>query len=317
MKPTLQVTTVLLLAAFAAGACSKRGETAKDKAEAAGAHKKPVATSGDSPAVKLDGEDGLASDTTAKTGGPVSFADGEAAFHAKKYGDATELFELYVLQRPKNPWGHYMLGLSAWKAGDLVKSEQAFQTALSLDPHHMKSLVNLSRVFIEQKRHDDAVATLTIAASVDPESIEVQRLLGRTYQAQGKTDEAVTAYRNAIELNDLDAWSMNNLGLLLLEAQRAEEALPLFARAVELRPKVPAFHNNLGMALEHTGRFKAAEGAYTNALAADPGYAKARQNLVRVQAVKKGAEEPFEVAKTVKETGEDTPVRGDAQSASK
>ena len=318
MKPTLHVTTVLLLAAFAAGACSKRGETSKDKAEEPGAaHKKPVATSGDSPAVKLGGEEGFASDTTAKTGGPVSFADGEAAFHAKKYDDATELFELYILQRPKNPWGHYMLGLSAWKAGDLAKSEQAFETALSLDPHHMKSLVNLSRVFIEQKRHDDAVATLTTAADLDPESIEVQRLLGRTYHAQGKTDEAVTAYRNAIELNDRDAWAMNNLGLLLLEAQRAEEALPLFAKAVELRQEVPAFHNNLGMALEHTGRFKAAEGAYTNALAADPGYTKAKQNLARVGAVKKGAEEPFEVKKTVKDAGENIATAGDGQTASK
>ena len=176
--------------------------------------------------MKPGGEGGFASDTTAKTGGPVSFADGEAAFHAKKYGDATELFELYILQRPKNPWGHYMLGLSAWKGGDLAKSEQAFEKALSLDPHHMKSLVNLSRVFIEQERHDDAIATLTAAADIDSESIEVQRLLGRTYHAQGKTDEAVTAYRRAIELNDLDAWSMNNLGLLLL-GRSAPRRLPL------------------------------------------------------------------------------------------
>ena len=51
-----------------------------------------------------------------------------------------------------------MLGLSAWKSGDLAKSEQAFEKALSVDPHHVKSLVNLSRVFIEQKRYDDALA---------------------------------------------------------------------------------------------------------------------------------------------------------------
>ena len=64
----------------------------------------------------------------AEVTGPVSFADGEAAYQAKKYGDATAIFERYTEQRPKNAWGHYMLGLSAWKSGDLAKAEQAFET---------------------------------------------------------------------------------------------------------------------------------------------------------------------------------------------
>ena len=57
---------------------------------------------------------------------------------------------------------------------------------------------------------------------------------------------------------------------------------------MELRKDVAAFHNNLGMALEHTGRFKAAATAYSGALAADPGYEKAKQNLARVEAVRVG-----------------------------
>jgi tetratricopeptide (TPR) repeat protein len=318
MRPTLHVTTVLLVAAVATGACSKRGDPSPEKTGARGAAQaNPVATSGDSLAVKQIGEEGFAPEATATIAAPASFADGEAAFQAKKYGDATAIFERYVVQRPKNPWGHYMLGLSAWKSGDLTKSEQAFETALSLDPYHVKSLVNVSRLFIDQKRHDDAVGTLTSAADIDPESVEVQRLLGRTYHAQGKTDDAVAAYRRAIELNELDAWSMNNLGLLLLEAQRAEEALPLFAGAVELRQDVPIFHNNLGMALEHTGRFKAAAAAYSGALAADPGYKKAEQNRARVEAVKGGPEEPFELEKTVRGDVEGTLVAGDEQAASK
>jgi superkiller protein 3 len=214
---------------------------------------------------------------------------------ARKYSDATAIFEHYTGQRPRNAWGHYMLGLSAWKSGDLAKSEQAFEKALNIDPHHVKSLVNSSRVFIDQKRHDDALDRLRRAAEIDPESTQVYRLLGRTYHTQGKRDEAVAAYRRAIELNELDAWSMNNLGLLFLETQRADEALPLLAKAVELRQDVPGFHNNLGMALEHTGRFRAAATAYKGALAADPGYDKAKRNLARVEAVQGDSEEPFEV----------------------
>jgi superkiller protein 3 len=225
----------------------------------------------------------------------VSFGDADAAYQAKNYSEAARLFEQYTERRPNNAWGHFMLGLSAWKAGDVAKAEGAFEEALTIDPNHVKSLVNLSRVLIDQRRFDEALVRLTHAGEVDPNSVDVHRLLGRTYAAERKTDEAVNAYRRAIALDARDAWSMNNLGLLFLEQDHAEEALPLLCRAVQLRRDVAAFHNNLGMALEHTGRFLAAAEEYRGALTADPNYGKAKQNLSRVEAVKVGHEEPFDL----------------------
>jgi tetratricopeptide (TPR) repeat protein len=292
MGRTRQVTAALLVAAFGVAACS-RSDTAKQtppKSVEPVLAKPVLAPPAPSAVPQTDGEGFVANVTPKPTG---SFADGEAAYRARKYADATSIFEGYTDRRPANPWGHYMLGLSAWKNGDLSKSEQAFEKALSIDPHHVKSLVNLSRVFLDQKRHDEAVARLTRASEIEPESADVFRLLGRTYHTQRKTDEAVDAYRHAIELDDRDAWSMNNLGLLLLETKRADEALPLLASAVELRKDVPEFHNNLGMALEHTGRFKAAATAYGDAVALDPRYEKAKQNLARVEAVDSGPEKTF------------------------
>jgi tetratricopeptide (TPR) repeat protein len=274
MKTTRQVTAVLLIAAIAAVGCSKRDTSRVEAKSAETPAPKPVMTSGESVSA------------TPPVTVPVTFAEGKAAYQARAYGDAAAIFEGYTARRPENAWGYYMLALSTWKNGDLAKAEGAFEKALSIDPRHVKSLVNLSRVLIEQKRHEDALARLTQAAEVDGYSTEVQRLLGRTYHALGKTDDAVEAYRRAIELNELDAWSMNNLGLVFLEQQRAEEALPLFTQAVELRKEVPAFHNNLGMALEHTGRFADAAAAYTGALTADPGYDKAKKNLARIEAMK-------------------------------
>jgi Flp pilus assembly protein TadD len=234
------------------------------------------------------------------TPGPVSFADGETAYKAGNYSGATTIFEQYTAEKPDNAWGHFMLGLSAAKNGDAEKSEKAFEEALRLDPKHFKSLVNLSRTLIDQKRYDDALGKLALAAELDPESGEVQRLLGRTYHAQDRIDEAVIAYRQAIKLDEKDAWSMNNLGHLYLEQKNPADALPFLARAVELRKDVPVFHNNLGMALEHTGRFVAAAGEYKEALTADPNYEKAKLNLARVEAVKSNGEEPFDLSATAK-----------------
>lgn len=306
MKPNGKVAVLLVLACTVVG-CSKRGETSKAKAE----DSKQATPAGEPVPFKYADGEGFDEEAAPKVVTSSSFADGEAAYHAKNYSEATKIFEQYIARRPANAWGHYMLGLSAWKNGDLAKSESAFEVALRIDPNHVKSYVNLSRVLIEQQRFDDAIAKLTRASEVDPESIEVPRLMARAYTAQNKIDEAVDAYRRAIVLNERDAWSLNNLGLLFLEQGFTEDAVPYLARAVEVNPNVPAFHNNLGMALEHMGRFLGAAEAYKGALAADPRHEKAKQNLARVAAVKSGPEEPFDLAALARGVDEERKVVGD------
>jgi tetratricopeptide (TPR) repeat protein len=314
MKPNGNVAAVLVFACAVVG-CSKRGDSQKAKAEES-VHPKAVAALSTSTGKAIDGE-GFVGSPASRTSGPASFADGEAAYRAKKYSEATTLFDEYTTRKPANAWGHYMLGLSAWKSGALAKSERAFETALRIDAKHVKSYVNLSRVLIEQKRFDDAIAKLTQAGEADPESPTVPRLMARAYSAKGDTDQAIDAYRHAIMLDENDAWSMNNLGLLYLEQGFVEDALPWLARAVEAKDNVAAFHNNLGMALEHTGRFVAAATAYKGALEADPLYGKAKQNLARVEAVKSGPEEPIDLAALARGTDDDRKVARDETRAGK
>ena len=284
MRINRELTAMLLLAAFGTVGCSSgKAPEATPPQPAGTAHAKPIAVP---HVVEQKEEQGTTGVVPPKAAGPVSFDEAAAAYEAKNYSEATKLFGEYAERRPKNAWGHFMLGLSASKAGDLAMAESAFEQALAIDPNHTKTLVNLSRVLIDQGRLDDAIVRLTHAAELVPDSADVQRLLGRAYAGQRRTHEAVDAYSHAIALDARDAWSMNNLGLLLLEQGRADEALPPLSKAAELRKDVPAFHNNLGMALEHTGRFKAAAAAYRDALAADAGYVKAQQNLARVEAVK-------------------------------
>lgn len=300
MRPTAQVITAVAVAALALTALAAldlptTSEPPQEAARADSARAKPAASPSASSTVKQSDPKTAGTGARPTDIGPVSFADAEAAYRARKYGEAAGLFERYVADRPASGVGQFMLGMSAWKAGNLAKAEQAFDAALAIDPTHVKSLMNLARVRIEQKRSDEANALLTRASSIQPGTGEVHRLLGRAFYVQGKMDDAVEAYRHALDLDGQDAWSMNNLGLILLEQQQAEEALPLLAQAVELRKDTPAFHNNLGMALEHTGRFKAAAAAYTDALTADAEYERARQNLARVEAVKGFAEDPMTV----------------------
>jgi tetratricopeptide (TPR) repeat protein len=215
----------------------------------------------------------------------VTYEEAETAFHDKNYDQAMELFTLYTDRKSENPWGYYMLGLSAWKAGDHGSAEEAFERALELDQCHVKSWLNLGRVLLDTDRPEEALAKIDEALAIDPESNVAYRLQGRAFHQLGQKEEAIGAYRRAIQIDDQDAWSMNNLGLMFLEEGRFDEALPPLARATELRGDAAIFLNNLGMALECTGHFRAAEEAYKSAITVDESYEKAHNNLERIEAV--------------------------------
>lgn len=215
----------------------------------------------------------------------VTYEEAEAAFLAKNYGDASDLFARYTDRKPENPWGFYMLGLSAWKAGNSDAAEYAFEQALALDQHHVKSWINLSRVLLEADRPTDALSKIDEALALDPESNDAYRLQGRAYYQLGRTNDAEDAYRRAIQIDDQDAWSMNNLALIYIDQGNFDEALPPLARAVELRSDVPVFFNNLGMALERSGHYRAAARAYETAVALDTSYEKASANFARIDVV--------------------------------
>lgn len=212
----------------------------------------------------------------------VSYETADSAFTGRRYSDATAMFDMYTKRRPDNPWGFYMLGLSAWKAGELDRARAAFETALDRDPRHVKSMVNLSRVLLDEHLDDDALQRVNSAIALDSGNGDAWRVFGRVQARLGHRDVALDGYRMAIVLDSTDTWSMNNTGLLLIGAGRYADAIGPLARAVQLDAGVPAFHNNLGIALERTGYATAAAESFGRAIALDSGYVKAKVSLVRV-----------------------------------
>jgi len=212
----------------------------------------------------------------------VSFEEAETAYRERSYGEATDLFSSYVETKPENPWGYYMLGLSAWKSGDLPRAEEAFERSLALDPKHVKSYLNLARVLLDGDRPSEALTRVDSALGFDSLSNVAYRLRGRALDALDRTDEAIDAYRQAITLDENDVWSMNNLGVLYLQLGWPDEALYPLARAVSLDTTNAVFFNNLGMALEHTGRWAKAADVYRLAVAADSTHTRSAENLARV-----------------------------------
>lgn len=198
--------------------------------------------------------------------GPVDWETAEGAWQVRDYPRAVELFTAWSGERPENPWGHYMLGLSRWRAGSLEQAEEALVRVVELDPAHGKALVNLARVRLDLGRPADAEGPARSATELDPASPDAWRVLGRVHHTRGEVDEAILAYQTAALLDRRDAWALNNLGLLMIEQERFEEALGPLARAAEVDSTMGVVQNNLGIALERTGRTSQALVAYGKAV---------------------------------------------------
>jgi tetratricopeptide (TPR) repeat protein len=224
--------------------------------------------------------------------GPVTFELADSAYRDRRYDDAITLFKAYTENRPSNPWGFYMLGLSAWKSGDRGQAVSAFTQALALDSTHLKSHLNLSRVLLEEGQPDSALTHIEAAILLDSTSGEPIRLQGRAFEAQGKMDDAILAYQRAFQLDSTDVWALNNLGALYIRLERFQEAIEPLKVAVALNDKVAVFHNNFGMALERTGQYRAAEDEYRAAVGIEGTYGKAVTNLQRVQQLKETPTQP-------------------------
>lgn len=255
---------------FAAGCGPDRSETTSTSAGAT-ATVSAATTGAEAPAT-------VAPATVA----PASYETAESTFNDGRYPEATELFTSYTGTHPDNPWGHYMLGMSAWRTGDRETALNAFDQALQLDSTHRKSLFNSSRVLLETGRAKDALQRIEKALALEPMSNEGLRLLGRTRYELSDVEGAIDAYRRALSIDERDVWSMNNLGLIYIQQDRSSEAIPPLARAVELRSNAPVFLNNLATALERSGYPTAAAQSYEAAIAVDSTYEKASVGLARV-----------------------------------
>ena len=267
-----------VIAGYAFAAC---GDRTPDQARAGERIVTPPATSS-VPVSNVSSE----TSTPRVISGPVTFELADSAYRDRRYDDAAALFKSYSESRPSNPWGFYMLGLSAWKSGDRVTAESAFVQAITLDPTHVKSHLNLSRVLLETEQADSALAHIETAMQLDSTSSEPVRLQGRAFEALGKTDDAILSYQRAIQLDSTDVWALNNLGALYIRLERFQEAIEPLTVAVGINDKVAVFHNNLGMALERTGQYRAAEEEYRAAVGIEGTYGKAVTNLQRVQQLK-------------------------------
>jgi predicted Zn-dependent protease len=130
-------------------------------------------------------------------------------------------------------------------AGRTVEAEAGFQKAIKMDPRSAPALDALGQFYVEQKRWNEATATLQKAMAADPQE--------KAYQF--------------------------HYGIALGKAGRVSEAVPLLVASVGSA----ATHYNIGVILHEQGDLAASEEEFASAVMENPRMRQAQQWLADVR----------------------------------
>lgn len=204
-----------------------------------------------------------------------------AAEQREDWLEARRLYEKVVEAAPNHAPTYQRLGLVALRQGRLEEARRSFERSLSIDPADAMCLNNLGNVLREQGRLRRAVSAYRRALEHRPRYPSALFNLGATLVVLGEPLEAAAAYRELLRLAPEDAEAWNALGLALLEAEQEAQAREALEHALRLRPGAPETLNALGVARQYEGDLETAADLFRAAVASDPGFVRAYENLVR------------------------------------
>jgi tetratricopeptide (TPR) repeat protein len=142
-----------------------------------------------------------------------------------------------------------LLMLAAWlhqMTGDRARRESALVQIVQIDPSNQEAFLELAKLYIDQKRLDQALARFQ-KLTHGPAAAGAQTMLGLIFEAQNKPVEAKAAYEKALALADESAVAANNLAWLYAQTgESLDSALQFAQTATRLQPDSPAFHDTLG-----------------------------------------------------------------------
>jgi tetratricopeptide (TPR) repeat protein len=134
------------------------------------------------------------------------------------------------------PEAHLNLALVAAAAGEPRVAEQAYRTALGLDPRFTPARANLADLYRAQDKGQEAETTLREGLALDPDSADLRHALGLAEVRAGRMDEALAELKTAFELAPEDTRYAYVYAVALEGAGRTAEAMPVLEAGLVREP---------------------------------------------------------------------------------
>jgi tetratricopeptide (TPR) repeat protein len=214
---------------------------------------------------------------------PVALAymsDSRLAYLCFLHGDSAEAVRLMksaiaaALQtnvpRENLAWLYFELGERYFQAGDLENAELSYQSGITADPNHYRSLAGLAKVRAAQGKFDRSIQLYQRSLAIIPFPVYAAEL-GDVYKKMGRAAEAQQQYDLVEYIGHLSKLNevLANRELALFYADRnikLPDALGLAQKELEIRHDIYTW-DTLAWVLYRNGRFQDAGEAAAKALA--------------------------------------------------
>ncbi len=170
----------------------------------------------------------------------------------------------------RNCHGHFALGLSLLRSGCVGEAETALRRSLALRPPTATVSLELARLYVSQKRFDEAHSVIVDARQVFPHELALLLIGAKVLLELGKLDEAEEILREAIAVKPVAAEPYCHLAdVLALKARRIVVAN--YRAVVGQIPDSANAQAGLGLLQVRFGDYAQAETAFRSAVALCPG----------------------------------------------
>jgi len=171
---------------------------------------------------------------------------GTAAVKAGDWNGARASFEAAIKKNPKQADAHYYLGLVMDKTGDKAAAEKSYRQALDLQPDLQEAAENLTAIYVEGQKFDDAIAIAKKALARNAKNAEMQLNLAVALSGKGDVDAATKAFDDALKLAPNDARFYIAYADHLGAAKKNDEAIAKLKQAQRVAGEDPALLGTIG-----------------------------------------------------------------------
>lgn len=177
----------------------------------------------------------------------------------KDYAGAIKELKLAVAEYPSYVSAIGLIGILHMRLNELDKADEAFKSALKIDPEAYEPLLNRSITLFKLSKFKDAESLLRKALKVKPESSAAYYYLGRTLNKLGKNDEAERAFLTCTEKSPGEFKEAHRLlAAIYLDRGKPERVVEQLETYLKLVPTAPDA-DNLRMVIEQNKRAKTRE----------------------------------------------------------
>ncbi|NJD38910.1 MAG: tetratricopeptide repeat protein [Geobacter sp.] len=173
---------------------------------------------------------------------------GVSLLEKKKYKEAAGALRQATALAPDNVDAYNMLAQAYQKMGKKEDAVKAYVISLKLNDGQSAVHMNLSNLYIDQKKYAEAQKSLKAASKADPADPVPHYTLGLLLQQMEKPKEAEAAFRQTIRLAPRDGNAYYGLATSLRSQGRTDEAIQNLQKAMQFKRGFDAAMVELGRA---------------------------------------------------------------------